>query len=95
MLFLVLMKLHSTYFTAQANLKANATELKEKSRAATQGLRRSGIMLSLCPNLRTVDSNFNRMVNRLSGRGGDVEIGMRNTSKTSSQKALLEASDEE
>lgn len=52
-------------------------------------------MLSLCTNLRAVDANFNRTVNRLSGRGRDVEIGMRNTSKTSSQKALLEASDEE
>lgn len=52
-------------------------------------------MPSLCTNLHTVDSDFNRTVNRLSGRGGDVEIGMRNTSKSSSQKALLEASDEE
>ncbi|TKS83019.1 Transmembrane protein 45B [Collichthys lucidus] len=35
-------------------------------------------------------------VKRLSGKGQDIEIGMRNTSsKTSSQKALLEESDEE
>lgn len=35
-------------------------------------------------------------VKRLSGRGRDIEIGMRNTSSTSSsQKALLEESDEE
>lgn len=31
----------------------------------------------------------------MSGRGGDVEIGMRKTSTNGSQKALLEASDEE
>ncbi|XP_070699654.1 transmembrane protein 45B [Pempheris klunzingeri] len=36
------------------------------------------------------------IVNRFSGRGRDVEIGMRNTSsKSNSQKALLEESDEE
>lgn len=38
----------------------------------------------------------NSTLKRFSGRGRDIEIGMRNTSsKTSSQKALLEESDEE
>ncbi|TNN51121.1 Transmembrane protein 45B [Liparis tanakae] len=44
----------------------------------------------------TLFSRLNSTVRRFSGRGQDVEIGMRNTSSESgSQKALLDESDEE
>lgn len=91
------MKLNILHLRIVFRLKQNVQKRISECRTYTDP-HRSVMKRFLCTsNLRSCFFLFffNRTLNRMSGRGGDVEIGMRKTSINSSQKALLEASDED